>query len=182
MSGVSDAPIALVPLMGIALAVLAALVLAGLWFVARRLPGNRARGRARITAPGGLAMAAIVLLVCGGFFFLVGWVAGAVLLWISPRWRLADKLLGTLVWPGGLLLILYIATMTPGGNQICIGGAGATARCAWTGLPAPPPWAGIMTLVVLALGQLATAVWLWWRATRSIPGQGADGVSVAPAP
>jgi len=118
-------------------------------------------------------MAAIILLLCGGFFFLVGWVVGAVLLWISPRWRLADKLLGTVVWPGGLLLILYVATETPGGNQICIpGGTGTTARCAWTGLPAPALWAGIMTLVVLALGQVATGVWLWWRATRRIPKPG----------
>jgi hypothetical protein len=182
MSGVSDASITLVPLMWIALAVLAALVLADLWLVVRRLRGNEARERARITAPGGLEMAAIILLLTGGFFFLVGWVAGAVLLWISPRWRLADKLLGTTVWPGGLFLILYVATMTPGGNQICIGGTGATARCIWTGLSAPPSWLGIMTLVVLLLGQLATAVWLWWRATRSIPSQRADGVSVAPIP
>jgi len=174
MSGVSDAPITLVPLMWIALAVLAALVLAGLWLIVRRLRGNRARGRARITAPGGLEMAAIVLLLGGGFFFLVGWVVGAVLLWISPRWRLADKLLGTVVWPGGLFLILYIATMTPGGNQICIG-TGTTARCAWTGLPAPPPWVGIMTLVVLVLGQLATAVWLWWRPPVASPARPLTG-------
>jgi hypothetical protein len=179
MNGVNDAPITLVPLMGIALA---ALVLSGLWLIVRRLQGNRARERARITAPGGLEMAAIILLLSGGFFFLVGWVVGAVLLWISPRWRLADKLLGTVVWPGGLLLILYVATMTPGGNQICIGGTGTTARCTWTGLSAAPPWVGIMTLVVLVLGQLFTAVWLWWRATRSIPRRAADGVSMTPSP
>lgn len=178
MSGVNDGPITLAPLMWIALAVLAAFVLAGLWLAVRRLQGKWARARARRTVPGGLEMAAIILLLGGGFF-LVGWVVGAVLLWISPCWRLVDKLLGTVVWPGGLFLTLYIATMTPGGNQIC---TGTTARCAWTGLPAPTPWVGIATLVVLALGQLTTAVWLWWRSTRSIPSRGADGVSMSPAP
>jgi hypothetical protein len=32
------------------------------------------------------------------------WLIGVTLLWVSPRWRWADKLLATLVWPGGLLV------------------------------------------------------------------------------
>ena len=30
------------------------------------------------------------------------------MLWTSPRWRPSDKLLGTLVWPGGLAAVLAI--------------------------------------------------------------------------
>ena len=44
---------------------------------------------------------AIVLLLVGGFAFFVGWLAGVVLLWKSDVWTTRDKLIGTLVVPGG---------------------------------------------------------------------------------
>jgi hypothetical protein len=45
----------------------------------------------------------VVLLLVGGIVVpVIGWVVGVVLLWSSPRWQTKDKLLGTLVWPGGL--------------------------------------------------------------------------------
>lgn len=178
MSGVNDASIAFMTPLAILLAVLSALVLAGLclWLVVRRLRGKQARGRSRMSFPGGLETAAIILLLIGGFFFLVGWVVGAVLLWVSPRWRLADKLLGTLVWPGGLSLILYAGPFTTT-SEACSGGTGIPTRCTWQG---PPVWVGTMALVLILLGQLATTVWLWWRATRHVPGHDAGGASVTP--
>jgi hypothetical protein len=45
---------------------------------------------------------AVLLLVIGGIAFLPIWVGGAVLLWASPRWQLRERLIGTLIWPGGL--------------------------------------------------------------------------------
>ena len=50
----------------------------------------------------------VVLLLIGGLLIGLGWIAGAVLLWASPRWRISDKLLGTLVWPGGLAAVLVV--------------------------------------------------------------------------
>lgn len=44
--------------------------------------------------------AAIVLLLIGGFTF-IGWFVGVVLLWISDVWNTRDKLIGTLIVPGG---------------------------------------------------------------------------------
>jgi hypothetical protein len=55
---------------------------------------------------GALENCAVALLLVGGFLFLIGWIVGVVLLWSSPRWRVSDKVLGTLVWPGGLALLL----------------------------------------------------------------------------
>ena len=62
-----------------------------------------------------MEIAAVLLLLLGGVFFLVGggfflvgWVVGCVLLWASPRWRWTDKLLGTLVWPGGLAAVAFL--------------------------------------------------------------------------
>lgn len=39
-------------------------------------------------------------------FFLPGWIVGAILLWGSPVWRREDKILGTLLFPGGILFAL----------------------------------------------------------------------------
>ncbi len=159
-------------------AALAALALtAGLWLIARNLRVKRAGGGVPAGGPGGLEMAAILLLLFGGFFFLVGWVAGAVLLWVSPRWRLMDKLLGTLVWPGGLALALYPVPFAAS-TETCSGGTGIPTRCTWTG---PPTWVGTVMLVIILLGQLATTVWLWRRARR-LPSHDADGTRVTPAP
>jgi hypothetical protein len=104
-------------------------------------------------------------------------VVGAVLLWISPRWRFRDKLLGTLIWPGGLSLLVYpvpSAALTT--TETCSGGTGMPTRCTWAG---PPLWVGTATLVIFLLGQLAMTVWLWLRARR-IPGHDADGASASP--
>ncbi len=48
------------------------------------------------------------LLLAGGFAFVVGWFVGVGLLWSSATWRLRDKLLGTLVWPGGLFALFVL--------------------------------------------------------------------------
>jgi len=48
------------------------------------------------------------LIMLGGFAFGFGWLVGLYGLWSSRRWRIWDKLLGTFVWPGGLLGTLYL--------------------------------------------------------------------------
>jgi uncharacterized membrane protein len=66
----------------------------------RAVAGRRAAGG----RAGALEVAAVLFLLIGGIVLpVIGWVIGVVLLWASPRWRTADKLLGTFVWPGGLL-------------------------------------------------------------------------------
>jgi hypothetical protein len=53
-----------------------------------------------------------------------------VLLWISPRWRLSDKLLGTLIWPGGIAGVLFVL-----GAAAASGGGASPGAC--SGGPAP---------------------------------------------
>jgi hypothetical protein len=55
---------------------------------------------------------AIVLLLLGGFLWVSGWIAGVVLLWMSDVWSTRDKLVGTLVVPGGLLPAVWWAFRT----------------------------------------------------------------------
>lgn len=50
--------------------------------------------------PGILEIAAIVLL-------LLMWPVGVILLWVSPAWTLRDKIIGTLLPPGGYLSVFY---------------------------------------------------------------------------
>jgi len=66
------------------------------------MPPRRAPG------PGAFAIATVLLLLLGGLLIGVGWIAGAILLWTSPRWPTRDKLVATLVWPGGLAAVLAL--------------------------------------------------------------------------
>lgn len=62
--------------------------------------------RAGVTVPdwpAGPELATVLVLLAGGVLVpVIGWLVGVTMLWASPRWRFADKLLATLVWPGGL--------------------------------------------------------------------------------
>ena len=66
--------------------------------------------------------AALVLLLFGGFVFGVGWIIGLVLLWSSAVWTPWEKLLGTLVVPGGLAGSFFVfslwAVATSGGSNV----------------------------------------------------------------
>jgi hypothetical protein len=65
--------------------------------------------------------AAIVLLPLGGFLFGVGWIAGAILLWSSRAWSTRDKLIGTLIVPGGIAAFIPV---------LLLAGTAAKTRCA----------------------------------------------------
>jgi hypothetical protein len=57
-------------------------------------------------------VAALILLPIGGVVLpVVGWFVGVVLLWVSDAWTTRDKLVGTLFFPGGLLLPLGLGVM-----------------------------------------------------------------------
>ena len=68
-----------------------------------------ARDRFEITpaSPRWTDYAALVLLPLGGFVVL-GWFLGVAFLWSSNVWSRRDKLLGTLIAPGGVTPSLYL--------------------------------------------------------------------------
>jgi len=79
----------------------------------RRRYGRVAAERERLgidePAAGWLELLAIPLLLVGGVVIPVaGWVLGAVLLWLSRCWSVRDKLLATLLVPGGLLAAVVL--------------------------------------------------------------------------
>jgi hypothetical protein len=120
---------------------------------------------------GAREVAAIVLLLIGGFIFLAGWIVGLILLWASPRWRWPDKLLGTLVWPFGYVGALYgimAGAFTNAANNdgpFC--GYGCTSTSQGGGMP---QWLGVLILVAAFVPPIAMAIWLALRARR-VPDQ-----------
>jgi Protein of unknown function (DUF1700) len=64
---------------------------------------------------GPIEIFALIGLLVGGFVFLVGWFVGLVLLWVSQAWTVREKLVGTFVVPGGLVLAFLLGTGGVGG-------------------------------------------------------------------
>ena len=93
---------------------------------------------------------AIILLLLGGFIFLVGWVAGVVLLWSSNLWTLRDKLIGTLVIPGGLAPAFFYLSLA--------GGTHPPSTLQVIG--------GSVALAVMVIGPIATSIYLGRRLNK----------------
>ena len=108
-------------------------------------PAQRMR-RPRI----GLEIAAVVMLTVGSLIPVLGWLTGAVLLWASRRFTLGEKLLATLVVPGGPFAALLLVGVA---GQSCSStsstGSAGTTTCTGVALPL---WLGLPVLVVAVVG------------------------------
>ncbi|HEX9034953.1 MAG TPA: hypothetical protein VF834_24180 [Streptosporangiaceae bacterium] len=140
---------------------------------------------------GAFEIVAVLFLLVGGLVFpLVGWVVGVVLLWASSRWQTKDKVLGTLIWPGGLLapLVVFFLASMPISAQVCTAGGSSNGQtfsnC--TG-PAIAPWFAITifsgALAAAIAGPILMAIRLLRQARRApVPaGDGGQPVTYAPA-
>jgi uncharacterized membrane protein len=127
--------------------------------------------------PRPLEIAALILLPIGGVVLpVLGWLVGVALLWISDAWTTRDKLIGTLVVPGGLLLPLLLGVLGSGSGsciEISSGGPGPrTARtCADDG--SDVDFLKLALIAVIALAPLATTAYLALRMkARPVPAGG----------
>ncbi len=108
--------------------------------------------------------AGVVLLPFGGLLVLalgilgaVGWILGAIFLLSSRIWSLRDKLLGLLLFPGGLLLPLILLLRV---GETCVSSTnnGHTVEsCSGYSLPAA---LGIPLLIILVVTPLVVAAHL----------------------
>ena len=105
-------------------------------------PASRAERR-------GLREIAALILLVTGFPFVIGWLAGLALLLWSPLWTGRQKLLGALVFPGGLMgpLVLLPAVV-------------------WLRAPVDIPLSPVARFVLAVAAQLAVAVYLYRSAGR----------------
>lgn len=125
--------------------------------------------------------AAVILLPLGGLLVGVGWLVGLILLWSSRLWTTRDKLIGTLIVPGGIasaIWMVLVLTGTGASAQRCSRFAtqvGAVlrpgrVRCASSAAPSISPTVGQIALIVFfVLGPIVSAVYLAHRAGRWPP-------------
>ncbi len=102
------------------------------------------------------------LLLLGGFIYFIGWFIGLGLLWASPTWRLRDKIVGTLVWPGGLAGLVYLSSAWVGTTS-CGGiapiGQRPVIHCVTHGFSVPPAL-GIPLVVLLLVAPFVVVIHL----------------------
>lgn len=142
---------------------------------------------ARMDRRGLREWSAVFLLLLGGFVFGIGWIAGLILLWSSRLWTTRDKLIGTLIIPGGLagaVVLLATTALAHVSTQICsrvitqLGPAApgkstvfagpGSARCVTTGQhSAQVTVLEIVLIAVLMLAPIASAIYLARRAGRN---------------
>lgn len=107
---------------------------------------ERARSGLGRRRGGWLEYLALFGLLLGGFVFVVGWFVGLVLLWLSDVWTTGEKLVGTLLVPGGLLPAFLIG----------VGGFGLDMET----------WIWIVLFVVCFVGPFFTTAFLATRMRR----------------
>ena len=110
---------------------------------------------------------ALVLLLVGGLVGMgLGWIVGAVMLWVSKVWTTRDKIIGTLFVPGGLALTFFMGAFavgataevcerSPSGAEVCSGGGAGTS------------FLGYLLIAFLVIAPIAAAIYLGRRAFRS---------------
>jgi hypothetical protein len=128
-----------------------------------------ARGRVEVEPRGSaLDIVALVLLLIGGVVLpVVGWVIGVVLLWISETWTTTEKVIGTLIVPGGLALPLFLIVVTASA-ETCSGGP-TEGELTCTGGPSQAAQVlGTILVIVLFIAPLATTAFLARRRTRAL--------------
>jgi uncharacterized membrane protein len=128
-----------------------------------------AQGRVEVEPRGSaLDIVALVLLLIGGVVLpVVGWVIGVVLLWISETWTTTEKVIGTLIVPGGLALPLFLIVVTASA-ETCSGGP-TEGELTCTGGPSQAAQVlGAILVIVLFIAPLATTAFLARRRTRAL--------------
>ena len=108
---------------------------------------------------------AIFLLLFGFAAAGIGWIVGVILLWSSRAWTTRDKIIGTLVLPGGLFASAVLVLLAAGQahKTSCLDNGGALVHCTHGPNTGPSTIVSI-ALVSLALTPVATAAYLAHRA------------------
>lgn len=121
-------------------------------------PLGGSAGRSRV---GALEAVVVLLLLIGGIVLpVLGWIVGVVLLWSSARWTTRDKVIGTLVVPGGLTFtVWFFLYRTP--TSVC----SSDGVCQTSGMP---DGVALTLALVCAAGSIGSAIYLLHRANHAV--------------
>lgn len=122
----------------------------------------------RPATAGKLEWSVVFLLPLGSVVIpILGWVLGVILLWASRVWSTREKLIGTLLVPGGLSAVVYVLIL-PGASSTCQSGGGAgqvtVEHCTSQAIPNPIL---IPLLIAFVIAGITTPIFLARRATAS---------------
>jgi uncharacterized membrane protein len=122
----------------------------------------------RTVARRGAREAFAVVLLVTGFPPIIGWLVGVGLLLSSTLWTARQKLLGILVWPGGLLVVGFsVSLVSVGRGRSCpvpVGGPAGGPSNACTG-SGTSPWA-ILAAIVIVVAPILVGMYLYRAAGR----------------
>ncbi len=107
---------------------------------------------------------AVLLLTVGSIVPFVGWVAGVVLMWTSRRWRTWEKILATLVFPGGPGVAVFLGLIGIGTTSCSSSGSSTSdevMRCTTSGVS---PGLGVPLFVAWIVAPVVVAILLFVRA------------------
>jgi uncharacterized membrane protein len=123
----------------------------------------------------GLEITAALFLTVGSVLFVIGWLVGVVLVWSSRRWTLGEKLVATLVFPGGPFAVVFLAG-TVSGTESCFSSTetagldgpviGTPVESCTTSGFVLPQWLGIPLLLAWLVLPIVVAGVLVMRARR----------------
>ena len=112
---------------------------------------------------------AVILLLGGGFLFVFGWIVGVGMLWSSKAWTLRDKLIGTLVIPGGLATAVALTGVTLlSATQTCVSSGSGPEVC-HGGISQTEGRLLLLGLLASVVLPIVTAIYLARRADRPRP-------------
>lgn len=116
-----------------------------------------------------LEIAALILILPGSVILpFLGWLAGVVMLWVSNVWTTRDKLIGTLLVPGGLMpAFMMFFGVVGSSTQSCTttltGPSGVLEETCTGGLTGIAQAAMLALGVFVILAPLATTAYLAHR-------------------
>jgi uncharacterized membrane protein len=118
---------------------------------------------------GWMEVAALVFLLIGGLIIpIFGWIIGVVLLWVSNAWNVRDKIIGTVLVPGGLVLpiglALFSSNVSGGTCGPVLSGNGRSitaAPCSYD--TSSTNYVGVVALIALIVIPIVTTAYLAYR-------------------
>jgi fucose permease len=113
--------------------------------------------------PGSKEYFALLLLLVGGIVLPgIGWIAGVLLLWLSHVWTTREKLIGTLLVPGGLAGAFYLMFVS-GSMETCVGvseiGSPTSFECTG-GISNTEQALWVMLFILLIIAPIFTTIFL----------------------